>query len=138
MKKLASLCLACALLLSFTSCGATKRFGKDVFITVTSPAVILYGAGTDTMTDVNNIQTGMDASPWVQPFFFPFALTYRLIDHTLSCTFYALDAFAYPFYGMAELNDFGPEIKPLMIYKNTIFDDDDSAPKKDAETGEEK
>ncbi|MEZ5988837.1 MAG: hypothetical protein R3F30_06885 [Planctomycetota bacterium] len=137
MKKLIALFLG-SLLLIGAGCNSTKRFGKDAFITVTSPFVILYGASTDTMSDVTNIQAGLDASPWVQPFFFPFAFLWRTVDHTFSCAFHAIDMVAYPFYGLAELNDFGPEIKPLDIYRGTIFDDMvGEEPAADAETGEQ-
>jgi hypothetical protein len=107
------------ILLGAQSCGTVRRGAKDLLITVTSPVVILYGAGTDGAIDSKNIQTGMEASDGLAVVAFPFAFAWRLIDHTFCCALHVLDFCATPFYALAELHP-DTDIQPLMIYRGWI------------------
>jgi len=127
-----------AFLFSLSSCGTMRRADKDLFVTVTSPAIILYGAGTDGLDDAQNIQQGLEAGDGTQALFLPFTFIYRAFDHTICCALHALDFFAFPAYGVAELHPAGPEIKPLQIYTGTFFDLAEDKSGGDVETGEGK
>ncbi len=134
MKKLLQAALIGSLVLA-AGCGTARRAGKDLLITVGSPFVVLYGAGTDGAADAANIQKGFESGDTTQVIFFPFTFAYRLVDHTLAVALHALDLVATPFYALAELNPNGPEIRPLQIYTGTIFDVEESK-EGDVETGE--
>ena len=133
MKKTLVAALLGAFLFSSTSCGTVRRAAKDALITVGSPVVILYGAGTDGAADARNIQKGLEAGDGVSVLAFPFTFLYRAVDHGLSCLLHAGDLLVSPIYGIAELGGHpDTEIKPLMIYKGTWLDEEEEADKDSA------
>jgi hypothetical protein len=139
MKKLLAAALVGSLLLLATSCGTTRRFATDVFITVGSPLIIPYGGMTDGYLDAKNMQTGLEASDGLQVFFIPFTFTFRVVDHTVCCTLHALDIALTPFYAIAEIGGHpDTKIEPMQIYRGTWFDpaEEKAEVSPDAATGE--
>lgn len=122
-------------LLSAASCGTARRAAKDLAITLASPVVVLYGAGTDGAIDAKNIQAGLDSGDAVSVLAFPFTFLYRAVDHGLSCLVHAGDFLVSPIYGIAELGGHpDTKIQPLMIYRG--FLDAEAETTVDVETGE--
>ncbi len=135
MKKILVAGLIGTLLLAATSCGTARRAGKDLAVTLASPAIILYGAGTDGAIDARNIQKGLDSSDAVAVLAFPFTFLYRAVDHGLSCLVHAGDFFVSPIYGLAELGGHpDTKIQPLMIYRGFLDADEETTV--DVATGE--
>lgn len=134
MKKTLVAALLGTLLLA-ASCGTARRAGKDLAVTLASPAIILYGAGTDGAIDAKNIQAGLDGSDAVAVLAFPFTFIYRAFDHGLSCLVHAGDFLVSPVYGLAEIGGHpDTKIQPLMIYRGFLDAEDESTV--DVETGE--
>ncbi len=137
MKKTLVAALLASTLMMTAGCGTARRAAKDVLITLGSPGIILYGAGTDGAIDAKNIQKGFEGSDAVSVVAFPFTFLYRAVDHGLSCFVHAVDLLATPVYGLAELGGHpDTKIRPLQIYKDPWFLRDDDDATEDAETGE--
>ena len=135
MKKILVAALFGTLLLAATSCGTVRRAGKDLAVTLASPAIILYGAGTDGAIDARNIQTGLEAGDAVSVLAFPFTFLYRAVDHGVSCLLHAGDFLVSPIYGLAELGGHpDTKIQPLMIYRGFLDAEEETTV--DVATGE--
>jgi len=133
----ASFFVAVLLSLTLASCGTMRRLGKDLTVTVLSPAIALYGGGTDGYAAAKNVREGFGENAGIEVIALPFTFVYHTIKHALYCGYHAFDALLFPAYGLAELNDFGPEVEPLDIYTGTWFDKaSDGASGTDAESGE--
>ena len=136
MKKILVTALLGTLLLAATSCGTLRRAGKDLAVTLASPAIVLYGAGTDGAIDAKNIQKGLDGSDAVSVVAFPFTFIYRAFDHAFSVLVHAGDLLVSPIYGLAELGGHpDTKIQPLMIYRGFLDAEEDETI--DVATGEE-
>lgn len=134
MKKILVAALFGTLLLA-ASCGTARRAAKDLAITLASPAVVLYGAGTDGAIDAQNIQAGIGGGDAVSVIAFPFTFLYRAFDHGLSCLVHAGDFLVSPIYGLAELGGHpDTKIEPLMIYRGFLDAEEETSV--DVETGE--
>jgi hypothetical protein len=138
MRKTILALLLGASLLSLSSCGTTRRAAKDASVVVLSPAIILYGAGTDGVDDAQNIQEGLGWGDATQALFLPFTFVWNGVVHTAKVFVHGVDFFLFPAYGVAELHPSGPEIEPLQIYTGTWFDEDlnEAEEPTDVETGE--
>lgn len=110
------------LTVSLASCGTARRFGKDLFVVVASPVIIPYGAATDGYTSAQGVRGGLEGGSATEVIAFPFAFLYHAFEHGLYTLVHAADALFCPFYGLAELHPYGPEIKPLDFYQGTFFD----------------
>lgn len=122
---------------SLTSCGTMRRLGKDLTVTVASPVIALYGGATDGYASAVNVREGFGENAGVEVLALPFTFVYHTIKHALYCGYHAFDALLFPAYGLAELNDYGPEVEPLDIYMGTWFDNDGDDPSgTDPESGE--
>ena len=108
--------------LILTGCNSARRSGKDLTVLALSPAIILYGAGTDGFSDAQGLREGTDAGPFLEVLSMPFTVVISAVKHTLYCGIYGLDFFAWPVYGVAELMPNGPEVEPLDYYTGTWFD----------------
>ena len=134
----ALLSVSALLATTLTSCGTLNRAGKDAFLGIGTPILMIYGGATDGYTSAKNVRTGMDSGASVEVLAFPFTFTYHAIEHGIYGIIHILD---FPFcllYGAAELHPYGPEIMPLDFYQGTVFDTWAKKGKKgtDAETGE--
>jgi hypothetical protein len=126
------------LALSLTSCDTARRAGKDLVISVCSPGIILYGAATDAVGTADQARDALGGGAVMQTITLPFAFLWRGVVHTLYCGAHFVDFFLFPVYGAADLNPYGPQIRPLDFYRNTWFDrESDYRPATDAQTGEE-
>lgn len=123
----ASLCALLLLFGSLSSCGTVRRAGKDLSIAVLSPAVVLYGAATDSIGTAQEAREALGGGPVMETITIPFAFLWRGFVHTIYCTVHAADFFLFPVYGLAELHPYGPEIEPLDFYTGTWFDRDEKA-----------
>lgn len=126
---------------TFASCGTLNRAGKDLFLGVGTPILMIYGGSTDGVTSAQNVRDGMGSGDAVGALAFPFTFCYHAFEHFLYGVVHIIDFPLCLFYGAAELYPNGPEIKPLDIYQGTWFDDwaGTNEPKKtgtDAESGE--
>ena len=124
---------------TLTSCGTLNRAGKDLFLGVGTPILMIYGGSTDGVTSAKNVQEGMGSGDAVGALAFPFTFLYHAFEHTIYAVVHVVDLPFCLFYGLAELHPNGPEVKPLDFYQGTIFDkESDKAGKRgtDAETGE--
>ena len=119
------------------SCGTTRRAGKDLGIVVTSPILIPYAGFTDGFANAGEVADGLclGASPGYELLSIPFTTLFGLVKHTFLVGIHAIDFFAFPIYGAAELHPYGPEVEPLDYYEGTLFDRDDTPSGTDAETG---
>jgi len=128
------------LALSLTSCGTTRRAGKDLFITAFTPVNMLYGGGTDAVSSANGVRDGLGGGTTVEVIATIPAFAYHSIKHGLYGVLHAVDFCLFPIYGVADIHPYGPEIEPLDYYTGTWFDkdedqDDDGV---DADSGESK
>lgn len=119
-----------------SSCGAMRRFGKDVSLAVLSPAVILYAAGTDAYESGQSYAEGAESGGatqvlWMVPSYF-----YHGVKHTAYAFVHALDALLLPVYGLADLHP-SVDVQPLQIYTGTIFDETEGESGTDPESGED-
>jgi len=138
-KALLSLSLVAAT--SLTSCGTLNRAGKDVFLGIGTPVLMLYGGATDGYASAKAVRTGMDANAGIEVLFFPFTFIWYAIEHGVCGIVHIIDFCFTPFYGLAELHPAGPDIKPLDFYQGTWFDSwaedkDDKKEGTDAESGQ--
>jgi hypothetical protein len=132
-----------------TSCGSFRRLGKDALITVASVPLILYGGATDgwvtSETVFDNFEQDDRAAAVPFPvvnkptrilsfIVFPIAFVFEAGKHTYYWARHVFDLFLFPFYGLAELHPYGPEVEPLDIYTGTWFDREDDR-RTDAQTG---
>ncbi|MBL8751091.1 MAG: hypothetical protein JNK78_18175 [Planctomycetes bacterium] len=118
----ALLSLSALLALPLASCGTLNRAGKDVFLGVGTPVLMIYGGATDGYDSAKSVRTGMDGGSAVEVLAFPFTFTYHAIEHGLYGVLHLVDLPFCLFYGAAELHPYGPEIKPLDFYDGTWFD----------------
>lgn len=126
---------------TLTSCGTLNRAGKDLFLGVGTPVLMIYGGATDGATSAQNVRKGLESGASVEVLAFPFTFLYHAIEHGIYGIIHIIDLPMCLFYGAAELHPYGPEIKPLDIYQGTWFDtwaEKRSKSKKgtDAESGE--
>ncbi len=133
--------LSVSLLLASTlaSCGTMNRAGKDLMLGVGTPVLMVYGGATDGYTTSQNVRNGMESGAAVQVLSFPFTFFYHAVEHGLYGVAHLIDLPMCLFYGAAEINPSGPEVKPLDIYHGTWFDTwyENRAKKgTDAESGE--
>jgi predicted small secreted protein len=128
---LAALAISTATL---TSCGSLRRAGKDVFVGITSPALIVYGGATDGYTSAMTVREGLDSGSAVEVLAFPFTFAYHAVEHFLYCGIHVLDLPLTPFYAMSELPPGNNDVQPLDFYQGTWFDETPSGT--DATTGE--
>lgn len=132
----ALLAVTVALTASLTSCGTLNRAGKDVFVGVTSPFLIVYGGATDGYGSARDVRTGLDSGSAVEVIAFPFTFFYHAITHALYCGIHIVDLPLCPFYGLAELPPAKADIKPLEFYQGTWFDHESTGAGTDATSGE--
>ncbi|PIE21921.1 MAG: hypothetical protein CSA62_15000 [Planctomycetota bacterium] len=124
MRKMILALLFGASLLSLSSCGTARRAAKDASVVALSPAIILYGAGTDGVVDAQNMQAGLEWGDATQAVFLPFTFLWNGVVHSAKVLVHGVDFLLFPAYGVAELHPAGPEIEPLQIYTGTFFDED--------------
>ena len=110
------------LALILTSCNTARRAGKDLGVAVTSPAIVLYGGGTDGFKSAKDLRAGTDAGPFLEVLAMPVTFTLSAAKHALYCGIHAVDFFLFPVYGVAELFPNGPDVQPLDYYTGTPFD----------------
>lgn len=135
----ALLSLSALLALPLASCGTLNRAGKDLFLGVGTPILMVYGGATDGYTSAKSVRTGMDSGAAVEVLAFPFTFAYHAIEHGVYGIVHIIDFPLCLFYGAAELHPAGPEIMPLDFYQGTWFDKWAAKGKKkgtDAESGE--
>ena len=123
------------LVAALSSCGAMRRFGKDVGLAVLSPAVILYAAGTDAYESAESYSEGSDYGAATQVLWTIPSYLYHGVKHTAYAFVHVLDAFMLPVYGLADLHP-DVDVEPLQIYTGTWFDTDESDSGTDPESGE--
>ncbi len=130
--KLHKLSIVVILALTLSSCGTMRRAGKDLSVAVMSPGIMLYGGGVDGLQAAKEVREGLGGGALTEIVVLPPAFAFHAVKHLAYGFVHAADFFLFPFYGMADLHPYGPEIKPLDIYTGTIFDyesdsEDDSA-----------
>lgn len=133
------LSLSALLATTLTSCGTLNRAGKDVFLGVGTPVLMIYGGATDGFNSSMNVRKGMQSGGAVQVLSFPFTFAYHAIEHGIYGLVHLVDLPLCVLYGAAELiPPSGPEVKPLDIYQGTWFDKW-ASPKKstDGDSGEQ-
>lgn len=123
---------------ALSSCGTGRRAGKDLFIAVTSPAMVFYGGGTDGYTAAQEVRAGLGAGAVTEVIVFPFTFLGHAIKHGFYGLVHAGDFILTPLYGLAELHPYGPEIEPIDIYTGTFFDHAEDGSGTDAESGEQR
>ncbi len=121
LRRLAGFALL-ALLFALPSCGTVNRAGKDLGIVVTSPFVILYGAGVDGLSTAKEAREGMNGGAATEVLVFIPAVLFHGVKHALYVVLHAIDFCLFPFYGITELHPYGREVEPLDYYTGTIFD----------------
>jgi predicted small secreted protein len=130
----------CALVaVSLSSCGTARRAGKDAFVGIISPVLIIYGGATDGYTSAVGVRNGLGGGSAVEVVAFPFTFLYHAFEHTIYAVIHIVDLPLCLFYGAAELGPNGPQVKPLDFYQGTWFDkeSDKAVPSgTDATTGE--
>lgn len=133
----ALLSLSAVLALPLASCGTLNRAGKDLFLGVGTPVLMVYGGATDGYASAKNVRTGMDGGAGIEVLAFPFTFAYHAVEHGFYGIVHLVDFCFTPFYAAAEAHPYGPDIKPLDFYQGTLFDKW-AAKKKgtDAESGE--
>lgn len=131
----ALLAVTIGLTATLTSCGTLRRAGKDAFVGVTSPFLIVYGGATDGYGSARDVRKGLDSGSAVEVLSFPFTFFYHAVEHALYCGVHILDLPLCPLYALTELPPNSPEIKPLDFYQGTWFDEVDGSGT-DATSGE--
>ena len=111
------------LALALTSCGTVRRAGKDLGVVALSPVIVPYGGFTDGFTSAQEVAEGLGGGGATQVLALPFTASYQVVKHFVWTVIHAVDFFAFPIYGAADLHPHGPEIEPLDYYTGTIFDD---------------
>lgn len=124
------------LALGLSSCGTVRRAAKDVSFAATTPIWMIYGGGVDGYATAKEVRAGLGTGPATEVIVMPFAFVGHAVKHFIYGVVHAVDFFVFPVYGAAELHPYGPEVRPLQIYSNTWFDEDESASGTDAESGE--
>lgn len=121
LRKISFIGLMLSLVL-LSSCGATRRFGKDVSMGALTPVLTVYGGATDAYAGSYDVAEGLGGGSLTQFFAFPPLFIVHGVKHFLYGIVHVVDAVFYPFYGAVELNPDGPEVEPLQIYTGTWFD----------------
>lgn len=121
---LAALALATVAL---SSCGSLRRAGKDAFVGITSPFLIVYGGATDGYNSAVTVRDGLDSGSAVEVLAFPFTFLYHAFEHTLYCAVHILDLPMTPFYALSELPPDSAPVEPLDFYQGTWFDTEESS-----------
>ena len=111
------------LALTAASCGTVNRAGKDLMLGIGTPVLMIYGGATDGYATSVDVREGLDSGGAVQVLSFPFTFFYHAAEHFIYGVAHLVDLPLCVFYGAAELSPYGPEVKPLDIYRGTIFDD---------------
>jgi predicted small secreted protein len=133
----ALLAVSALLTVSLTSCGTMRRAGKDLFIGIGTPVLMVYGGATDGYGTAKTVRAGLDGGSAVEVVAFPFTFLYHALGHGLYGVIHIIDFPLCLFYGAAELHPSGPEVRPLDFYQGTWFDiDEDVKSGTDAESGE--
>jgi hypothetical protein len=114
--------LLAVLALATASCGSLRRAGKDLFVTVASPVLIVYGGATDGYGSAKGVRDGLGSGSAMEVLAFPFTFLYHAVEHTIYCGIHFLDLPFCPFYALAELPPGNVPIKPLDFYQGTWFD----------------
>lgn len=128
------------LALSLSSCGTVRRAGKDLFLGIGTPVLMIYGGGTDAAATAGEVKDGLGGSAATEFLATVFSFPFHAIKHGFYGLVHVGDFFLFPIYGVAELHPYGPEIEPLDYYTGTWFDkneDDDGGSGTDAESGED-
>ncbi len=125
---------------TLASCGTLNRAGKDIFLGLGTPVLMIYGGATDGYSTAKSVRSGMESGAAVEVLAFPFTFCYHAIKHGFYGIVHIVDLPLCLFYGPAELHPSGPEVMPLDIYQGTWFDTWAQKGKKkkgtDAESGE--
>ncbi len=132
----ALLAVTVGLTATLTSCGTLRRAGKDVFVGVTSPFLIVYGGATDGYGSARDVRAGLDSGSAVEVLSFPFTFFYHAVEHALYCGVHILDLPLCPLYALTELPPNSPAIEPLDFYQGTWFDEKPTGAGTDATSGE--
>jgi hypothetical protein len=135
----ALLSVSAILALTLASCGTLNRAGKDLFLGVGTPVLILYGGSVDGWESAKAAREGMDSGGAFEVLAFPFTFLYHGFEHTIYGVAHIIDLPLCLFYGLAEIGGVMPEVKPLDIYTGTVFDKwagSGQSSGTDAETGE--
>lgn len=122
--------------MTLTSCGTFNRAGKDLFLGVGTPVLMIYGGATDGLETSQSVREGLGSGGAVQVASFPFTFFYHAIEHGIYGIVHLVDLPLCLFYGAAELHPYGPEVMPLDIYQGTWFDSDAGDSGTDPESGE--
>jgi hypothetical protein len=118
----ALLSVSAILALTLASCGTLNRAGKDLFLGVGTPVLILYGGSVDGWESAKAAREGMDSGGAFEVLAFPFTFLYHGFEHTIYGVAHIIDLPLCLFYGLAEIGGVMPEVKPLDIYTGTVFD----------------
>ena len=120
---------------TLSSCGSLRRAGKDAFVGITSPFLIIYGGATDGYDSAVTVREGLDSGSAVEVLAFPFTFFYHALEHFIYCGIHVLDLPLTPFYALSELPPANNDIQPLDFYQGTWFDQVEGSGT-DATTGE--
>jgi hypothetical protein len=118
----ALLATSLGLLATLTSCGTLKRAGKDVFVGVTSPYLILYGGAVDGSASAHGARVGLDSGGAIEVIAFPFTFLYHALEHTMYCAIHVIDLPFCPLYALTEIPKDSTPVQPLDFYQGTWFD----------------
>ena len=132
----ALLAVTLTLTATLTSCGSLRRAGKDAFVGITSPFLIVYGGATDGFDSARSVRTGLDSGSAMEVLAFPFTFFYHAIEHSSYCGIHVLDLPFTPLYALTELPPASTPVQPLDFYQGTWFDVEPSGSGTDATSGE--
>lgn len=118
----ALLAVSALLAVTMASCGSFRRAGKDVFVGVASPILIVYGGATDGYGTAKGVRDGLGSGSAVEVLAFPFTFLFHATEHAIYCAIHVLDLPFTPFYMMAEIPPGNVPIQPLDFYQGTWFD----------------
>jgi hypothetical protein len=128
----ALLAVTLTLTATLASCGSLRRAGKDAFVAVASPVLVVYGGATDGYESARAVRTGLDSGSAVEVLAFPFTFFYHGIEHAIYCGIHLLDLPLTPLYALTELPPASVPIEPLDFYQGTWFDEAPAGDSSDA------
>jgi hypothetical protein len=134
----ALLAVSALLTVSLMSCGTVRRAGKDLFLGLGTPVLMVYGGATDGYSTAKTVRNGWDGGAAVEVLAFPFTFLYHAVEHGIYGVIHLVDLPLCLLYGAAELHPNGPDIRPLDFYQGTWFDTEEDMRRSgtEAETGE--